>query len=230
MVIIGLLASYVGPRYFSQIGRSEIKAARAQIDGFEKALEQYRLDTGHFPSTEQGLAALFVKPTTSRSGPGRTCARRRRPTPWGNAYQYKSPGEHGEFDLLSFGKDGRAGGTGETPTSRAGSGRLIRGRDRAVVVALLTRSRRGRMPAARRERRKTASGRSRSRQFASVGAEEILRNAGRFEQVVARGLQIPAQPARLTSSSRPFHLRTLPATITVSTLERSISDTTAPGT
>ena len=58
MVIIGLLVSYVGPKYFTQVGKSEIKVARAQIDALEKALDQYRLDTGHYPSTAQGLAAL----------------------------------------------------------------------------------------------------------------------------------------------------------------------------
>jgi type II secretion system protein G len=62
MVIIGLLAAYVGPRYFAQIGKSEVKTARAQIDAFEKALDQYRLDVGHYPSSEQGLDALFTKP------------------------------------------------------------------------------------------------------------------------------------------------------------------------
>ena len=62
MVIIGLLAAYVGPRFFSQIGKSEVKAARAQIDALEKALDQYRLDVGHYPSTEQGLPALMAQP------------------------------------------------------------------------------------------------------------------------------------------------------------------------
>lgn len=113
MVILGLLASYVGPRYFSQIGRSEIKTVRAQIDGFEKALEQYRIDTGRFPSTEQGLAALFVKPNNEPKWTGPYLRKAPPPDAWGNAYQYKAPGEHGEFDLFSFGKDGRAGGSGE---------------------------------------------------------------------------------------------------------------------
>ncbi|GBG16033.1 general secretion pathway protein G [Novimethylophilus kurashikiensis] len=64
MVIIGMLAGYVGPKYFSQIGKSELKAAKAQIDALEKALDQYRLDTGHYPSSEQGLAALNAKPAS----------------------------------------------------------------------------------------------------------------------------------------------------------------------
>ena len=62
MVIIGLLAGYVGPKFFGQIGKSEVKAARAQLDALTKALDQYRLDTGRYQSTEQGLAALVVKP------------------------------------------------------------------------------------------------------------------------------------------------------------------------
>ena len=113
MVIIGLLAGYVGPRYFAQIGKSEVKAVRAQIDGFEKALEQYRIDTGHFPSTEQGLAALVVKPKNEPKWAGPYLKKAPPPDAWGQPYQYKSPGEHGELDLFSFGKDGRPGGSGE---------------------------------------------------------------------------------------------------------------------
>ena len=113
MVIIGLLASYVGPKYFSQIGKSEIKAARAQIDGFEKALEQYRIDTGHFPSTEQGLGVLFTKPKDEPKWAGPYLKKAPPPDAWGSPYQYKSPGQHGEFDLYSFGRDRRAGGSAE---------------------------------------------------------------------------------------------------------------------
>ncbi len=113
MVIIGLLAGYVGPRYFAQIGKSEVKAVRAQIDGFEKALEQYRIDTGHFPSTEQGLAALVVKPNNEPKWAGPYLKKAPPPDAWGQPYQYKAPGEHGELDLFSFGRDGRPGGSGE---------------------------------------------------------------------------------------------------------------------
>lgn len=113
MVIIGLLASYVGPKYFSQIGKSEIKAARAQIDGFEKALEQYRIDTGHFPSTEQGLGVLFTKPKDEPKWAGPYLKKAPPPDAWGSPYQYKSPGQHSEFDLYSFGRDRRAGGSAE---------------------------------------------------------------------------------------------------------------------
>ena len=113
MVIIGLLAAYVGPRYFSQIGKSEIKVAKAQMDAFDKALEQYRLDVGRFPNTEQGLAALYVKPNNETKWAGPYLKKAPPPDPWGAPYQYKSPGEVNEFDLISFGKDGRRGGDGE---------------------------------------------------------------------------------------------------------------------
>jgi general secretion pathway protein G len=113
MVIIGLLAGYVAPRYFAQIGKSEVKATRAQIDALEKALDQYRLDTGHYPTTEQGLVALVTRPTDEPKWDGPYIKKAVPPDPWGNAYVYKSPGEHGDVDLLSFGKDGQPGGTGE---------------------------------------------------------------------------------------------------------------------
>lgn len=113
MVIIGLLAGYVGPRYFAQIGKSEIKAARAQIDSLDKALEQFRLDTGHFPTTEQGLPALITRPANESRWDGPYLKKDVPPDPWGNPYVYKIPGEHGDFDLLSYGKDGQSGGTAE---------------------------------------------------------------------------------------------------------------------
>jgi general secretion pathway protein G len=113
MVIIGLLVGYVGPMYFKQVGKSEIKAARAQIDSFGKALDQYRLDTGHYPTTEQGLAALVEKPANETKWDGPYLKKNVPPDPWGNPYIFKLPGDHGEYDLISYGKDGAAGGTGE---------------------------------------------------------------------------------------------------------------------
>lgn len=113
MVIIGLLASYVGPRYFSQVGKSEIKTTRAQIDALEKALDQYRLDVGHYPSSEQGLAALNTRPTNEPRWDGPYLKKNIPPDPWGNPYVYKQPGDHNEYDILSYGNDGQAGGNGE---------------------------------------------------------------------------------------------------------------------
>ena len=113
MVIIGLLAGYVGPRLFSQIGKSEAKAAMAQIVALESALDQYRLDTGRYPSTEQGLAALIVKPANENRWAGPYLRKAVPNDPWGKPYLYKQPGLHGEFDLSSFGKDGQPGGSGD---------------------------------------------------------------------------------------------------------------------
>lgn len=113
LVIIGLLVGYVGPRYFSQIGKSETKAARAQIDALEKALDQYRIDTGHYPTTEQGLVALNTKPSNEARWDGPYLKKAVPLDPWGKAYLYRQPGEHGELDLFSYGKDGQAGGNGD---------------------------------------------------------------------------------------------------------------------
>jgi general secretion pathway protein G len=110
MVIIGMLVSYVGPKYFAQIGKSEVKTAHAQIDALEKALDTYRLDTGHYPSTEQGLAALFTSPANETKWQGPYLKKTVPLDPWGNAYQYKSPGEHGDIDIISYGSDGQPGG------------------------------------------------------------------------------------------------------------------------
>ena len=113
MVIIGLLAGYVAPRYFSQVSRSEVKVAQAQINAFEKALDTYRLDVGRYPSTEQGLAALMTRPQNEPKWNGPYLQKAVPLDPWGKPYQYKSPGDHREADIWSFGKDGQPGGTGE---------------------------------------------------------------------------------------------------------------------
>jgi general secretion pathway protein G len=113
MVIIGLLAGYVGPKYFSQIGKSEIKAARAQIDALGKAIDQFRLDIGRYPTTEEGLAVLIAKPINLPKWEGPYLTKSVPVDPWGNPYVYKSPGSHGDYDLLSYGKDGRPGGDAE---------------------------------------------------------------------------------------------------------------------
>jgi general secretion pathway protein G len=114
MVIIGLLASYVAPRFFDQIGKSEIKTARAQLDAFDKALATYRLDTGHYPTTEQTLKALVERPSDEPKWSGPYLAKALPADPWGHAYIYRQPGDAGhDYDLLSYGKDGQRGGSGE---------------------------------------------------------------------------------------------------------------------
>ena len=113
VAIIALLVGYVAPRYFSQDGKSEVSLTRAQIDSLEKALDQYRLDTGRYPSTEQGLAALQSRPANEPKWSGPYMRKAVPPDPWGQSYRYQSPGSHGEFDLYSYGKDGQTGGEGE---------------------------------------------------------------------------------------------------------------------
>lgn len=114
MVIIGLLAGYVGPKYFAQVGKSEIKVAKAQIVALDKALDQYRLDTGHYPTSDQGLAALNAAPPNEPKWDGPYLKKAVPQDPWGNPYVYRIPSEHGgDFDLYSYGKDGQPGGEGE---------------------------------------------------------------------------------------------------------------------
>ena len=113
MVIIGLLAGFVAPRYFGQVGKSEVNVAKAQIDALEKALDQYRLDTGRYPTAEQGLKALVDRPPSEAKWAGPYLRKDVPPDPWGKPYLYKVPGEKFEFDLVSFGRDGQPGGAGE---------------------------------------------------------------------------------------------------------------------
>lgn len=112
VAIIGLLAAYVGPRYFSQLGKSESAVAKAQIEAFAKALDQYRLDVGRFPTTEQGLAALVSSPGHKKwNGP--YLAKDLPADPWGNPYRYRSPAAKGDYEILSYGKDGLPGGVAD---------------------------------------------------------------------------------------------------------------------
>jgi general secretion pathway protein G len=113
VVIIGLLAGFVAPRYFGQVGKSEMAVAKAQIDALEKALDQYRLDIGSYPNNELGLKALVERPADQPKWAGPYLRKDVPPDPWGKPYIYKVPGEKGDFDLVSYGKDGQAGGAGE---------------------------------------------------------------------------------------------------------------------
>ena len=114
MVIIGLLAGYVGPKYFEQIGKSENKTAKAQVDALGKALDQYRIDTGRYPSSEQGLSALYKKPNNEPKWSGPYLKKNVPNDPWDKPYIFKSPGEHGDYDLSTLGKDGQPGGEKES--------------------------------------------------------------------------------------------------------------------
>lgn len=113
IVIIGLLAGYVAPRYFSQVGKSEVQVAKAQLDAIEKALDQYRLDTRHLPSTEQGLSVLVARPANEPNWNGPYLKKMAPADPWGRPYVYRVPGQKGDFDLFSYGRDGKPGGSGE---------------------------------------------------------------------------------------------------------------------
>lgn len=114
IVIIGLLAAYVGPKYFSQLGKSEVTIAKAQIESFEKALDTYRLDVGRYPTTEEGMAALMAAPASATAKWNGPYLKKAIPQdPWGHAYQYRAPGARAEYEIMSTGKDGQPGGTGE---------------------------------------------------------------------------------------------------------------------
>ncbi|WP_202423697.1 type II secretion system major pseudopilin GspG [Duganella margarita] len=114
IVIIGLLAAYVGPKYFAQLGKSEVTIAKAQIEAFEKSLDTFRLDVGRYPTTEEGLNALVLAPSTVGTKWNGPYLKKGIPLdPWGHAYQYKAPGTKSEFDITSLGRDGQAGGSGD---------------------------------------------------------------------------------------------------------------------
>ena len=113
IVIIGLLAAYVGPKYFAQLGKSEVTVAKAQIEAFEKALDTFRLDVGRYPLAEEGLGALLVQPPEAKNWNGPYLKRALPQDPWGSPYQYRNPESNGEFEILSLGKDGQPGGSDE---------------------------------------------------------------------------------------------------------------------
>ncbi|MBN2713664.1 MAG: type II secretion system major pseudopilin GspG [Planctomycetes bacterium] len=119
IIIIGVLAGVVGPRFLGRTDQAKVSAAQQQIENFSLALDSYQLDNGNFPSTQQGLDALIKKPSGSpepKGWRGPYLKKKELPTdPWGNAYVYTSPGKNNpqEYDLVSFGKDGKEGGEGD---------------------------------------------------------------------------------------------------------------------
>jgi len=113
MVIIGLLSAYVGPKVFGQIGKSETRIAKAQVEAIVKALEQYRIDAGRYPSADQGLASLMVAPAGEVKWAGPYMAKALPQDPWGKPYLYRLPGQHGDFDVFSLGRDAQPGGQGD---------------------------------------------------------------------------------------------------------------------
>lgn len=114
LAIIGLLAVLVAPRVIQYLGGAKIDTATVQVDRLAGVLDLYRLETGSYPSQEEGLAVLFDRPINASNWNGPYIRNRSSLTdPWGNPYGYRFPGEHGEFDLYSLGADGREGGEGE---------------------------------------------------------------------------------------------------------------------
>lgn len=113
LVIIGLLASYVGPKYFAQIGKSEVTVARAQIDSLAKAVETFRLDVGRYPSAEEGLGALSTRPDNAAGWNGPYLKKAVPLDPWQRPFVYVFTASSGDFSIISYGKDGKPGGTGD---------------------------------------------------------------------------------------------------------------------
>lgn len=113
IVIIGLLAAYVGPKYFAQLGKSEVTIAKAQMEAFEKSLDTYRLDVGRYPNTEEGLAALITAPVSAGEKWNGPYLKKGVPVdPWGHPYAYIAPGATADFEITSLGRDGQPGGSG----------------------------------------------------------------------------------------------------------------------
>ena len=118
LIIIGILAGYIGPKIMGRPEEARRTKAALQINGIETALKLYKLDNGTYPSTEQGLQALIEPPATGKLAPrwreGGYLENNKLPKdPWGNEFVYLSPGVHGDFDLSAYGPDSEAGGTGE---------------------------------------------------------------------------------------------------------------------
>jgi general secretion pathway protein G len=112
MIIIGLLASLVGPRLFGKVDKAKQQTAQAQIELLSTALGSFRLDVGRFPTEEESLEGLMERPSGLEKWDGPYLAKQIPKDPWGNGYVYKNPGEHGPYDLMSYGLDGAPGGEG----------------------------------------------------------------------------------------------------------------------
>jgi general secretion pathway protein G len=119
IVIIGMLASYVGPKYFAQIGRSEVTVAKAQLEGLSKAVDTFRIDVGRYPGADEGLGVLMVKPDNATGWNGPYLKKEVPLDPWGHAYVYKLGGSAAangvipDYQIISMGKDGQPGGSGD---------------------------------------------------------------------------------------------------------------------
>ena len=112
--IIAMLAGIVGPQVMKHMGESKTKAAKVQIEDLAATLDMYKLDLGSYPTSEEGLNALIESPEGAKRWNGPYLSKSKIPLdPWQNEYHYVSPGEHGKFDLFTFGADNKEGGEGE---------------------------------------------------------------------------------------------------------------------
>ena len=113
LTILAMLAALVVPRLFKNADKAKVSATKTQIAELESALDAYRLDVGSYPTTQMGLQALLAKPTGVEKWDGPYLKKEELPLDsWGKAFVYKSPGDHGDYDLMSYGADGQAGGDG----------------------------------------------------------------------------------------------------------------------
>ena len=114
LAILGLLAGLVGPQVMKFLGSSKTKTAKLQIENLSATIDAYSIDVGRFPTTSEGLEALVQQPSGVRNWNGPYLRKSQVPKdPWGNDYQYRSPGEHGAFDIWALGADNQEGGDGE---------------------------------------------------------------------------------------------------------------------
>lgn len=112
--IIAMLAGLVGPQVMKHMAEAKVKAAKVQLEDLVQTLDMYKLDVGSYPTTDQGLEALIASPEGAQRWNGPYLRKSKVPLDsWNNEYVYNSPGEHGKFDLYSFGADGKEGGEGE---------------------------------------------------------------------------------------------------------------------
>jgi len=115
LAILAMLAGLVGPRVMNQLGGAKSKTAALQISDFEQGVEMYKLDVGRFPSTDEGLEALVSQPSNATGWNGPYLRKSQIPQdPWGRDYNYRMPGQHGDFDIFTLGEDNAPGGSGES--------------------------------------------------------------------------------------------------------------------
>jgi general secretion pathway protein G len=116
IIILGILAGLIIPRIMEDPEKAKVVKAKLQIESFSSAIKRYKLDNGDYPSTDQGLQALVTKPSIGKIPahyPDKGYVSQIPKDPWGNDYVYVCPGEHGDFDIIAYGADGKEGGEGK---------------------------------------------------------------------------------------------------------------------